>query len=650
MDTGVLNELWAVLPEGYVFLPRIRGWKVSEKGKLRAENYREGTAFTPETALETLPEWDITGVDVYFTPLTYSKPTRSKECVNPSCVLFADLDDCDPRKLPEELKPTTYWHSSENHFQGLWLLDTMLPPEEFELLNKQMSYAIGADHGGWDLTQILRVPGTSNYKGGYPQPCTLLKHSTTPMNTSRLREVLKGYDLPTVPKEMTTEWPVSKRVIELLEAKEFPVGERSERLWELEKLMAESGMPVAEMFRLLKDSGWNKFAGRKDAETALLKDIMKAEAEYKVGVINSTVETTPRVLTDFYSLVTGDSPRPSYMVDGFLVEGSVGAAAGEPKTMKSTVVLDLAVSVASGKPFLGRYTVNKPCSVLYIQEENSSADIMFRLQRIAVHHGVAIKTSVGVTVADIPLYVMNNEGINLTEKKDCDNIEKIIRENDIHLLILDPWYMMVAGIDEDKSKDVSPVLKYLTSLRNKYNCTVLLVHHFKKGDTARPGQRMRGSSVFHAWVETGLYFRLRKGKSSDIIVDREFRSIMSRGPAVLTFADASEDAYDVLVEETDVPSVTMIAPIKTVTVTTPLTAAEIAGEEDSPIVELSEEVEVKAEGPKTLEECIRLHVTVEEAMKITGLSRMNLEQRIKIGIRTGKISGVLSTTLAGLRC
>jgi hypothetical protein len=87
-----------------------------------------------------------------------------------------------------------------------------------------------------------------------------------------------------------------------------------------------------------------------------------------------------------------------------------------------------------------------------------------------------------------------------------------------------------------------------------------------------------------------------------------------------------------------------------VTVTTPLTAAEIAGEEDSPIVELSEEVEVKAEGPKTLEECIRLHITVEEAMKITGLSRMNLEQRIKIGIRTGKISGVLSTTLAGLRC
>src|SRR3546814_13518964 len=33
-----------------------------------------------------------------------------------------------------------------------------------EELNRRLTYHVGADHGGWDLTQVLRFPGTKNYK------------------------------------------------------------------------------------------------------------------------------------------------------------------------------------------------------------------------------------------------------------------------------------------------------------------------------------------------------------------------------------------------------------------------------------------------------------------------------------------------------
>lgn len=634
MDTGVLEQIWAVLPEGYVFLPRIKGWKVSEKGKLKAEAYKEGSPLTPAEAIKRMTEWDTTGIDMYFTPLTYKDPSRSIECVNPSRVLFADLDDCDPRVLPEELKPTTYWKSSESHYQGMWLLDKALPPDEFADLNKRLSYAVGADKSGWDLTQILRVPGSVNYKYGDPEPCTLLHHSTTPISTDTLLTTLDAYSPKAGPAD--TDWPVPKRVIDLLNATEFPVGERSERLWELEKTMVESGMPVAEIFRLLKTSGWNKFTERRDGDTALLKDIMKAEAECKVEAIEKTTAAKPPLLTDFYKLVTSNADKPSYMVEGFLVDKSVGVAAGEPKTMKSTVVLDLAVSVASGKPFLGRYPVNRTGAVLYIQEENSSADIMFRLQRIALHHGVATQTSVGVAVSDIPLYIINNEGLNLTEQTDRDRIEDIIREYDIQLLLLDPWYMMVAGIDEDRSKEVSPVLKYLTSLRNKYECTILLVHHFKKGDTVRPGQRMRGSSVFHAWVETGLYFSMRKGKPGEITVDREFRSVMSRGKVQLTFAAETTEEYDVLVEEDGLVTVGVVAPIvKTV---------QVMGSDDDENEDGEAQAVVAKGTPTTWDECIRAGMSLEDTLATAHMSKTSLVRAVAGLIQKGKLAGVFTET------
>ena len=647
MDTEVLAQIWSVLPDGYVFLPRIKGWKKNARGKLEAEKYREGEAYTPQVALEKLSEWDTTGIDMYFTPLTYREPARKKEHVNPSRVLFADLDDCDPRKLPAEIRPTTYWKSSKNHFQGLWLLDEELPVDEFEQLNKAVSYAVGADKSGWDLTQILRVPGTTNYKRGNPDNGELLYHSNTPMSVSTLKA-----HLPELPKAgaSDTEWPIPKRALDLLQASDCPVGERSERLWELEKLLVESGMPVAEMFRILKPSGWNKFAERTDGDTALLKDIMKAEAEYKVSRINAGITVAPeRTLTDFYGLVTSDAPKPTYMVDGFLVDGSVGAAAGEPKTMKSTVVLDLAVSVASGKPFLGRYRVLKSCPVLYVQEENSKNDIIHRLQRIALHHGVAISTSIGVHVADIPLYVMNNEGINLTDQADRDNLESIIQNNGIQLVILDPWYMMVAGIDEDKSKDVGPILKYLTYLRNQYECTVLLVHHFKKGDTVRPGQRMRGSSVFHAWVESGLYFCVKKGKPGVIVVDREFRSLTSAGPLTLTFSQ-DETAYDVTVEESISHLSAGHAPIQTIQ---PLQTGDEDDDDDT--LEdgaLSEDVPIATGQPRTWDECAKAGMNIEQTTDLLGMAREDLIRIVDKAVQRGNVFGRLddnAVDFSGLR-
>jgi hypothetical protein len=42
----------------------------------------------------------------------------------------------------------------------LWECDDVVTEE----LNQRLTYALGSDVSGWDLTQVLRVPGTLNYK------------------------------------------------------------------------------------------------------------------------------------------------------------------------------------------------------------------------------------------------------------------------------------------------------------------------------------------------------------------------------------------------------------------------------------------------------------------------------------------------------
>jgi hypothetical protein len=96
--------------------------------------------------------------DVYFCPHGFSQPTRRKEFTVAPCCLYADLDEVDPEAI--NWIPTIAIESSPGRYVGLWLTDGTVSED----LNRRLTYAVGADRGGWDFTQVLRVPGTLNHK------------------------------------------------------------------------------------------------------------------------------------------------------------------------------------------------------------------------------------------------------------------------------------------------------------------------------------------------------------------------------------------------------------------------------------------------------------------------------------------------------
>ena len=85
-----------------------------------------------------------------------------KENATPLAALYVDGDGAKVgSRIPE---PTATVESSPGREQFWWALSEPVAPKEGEELNRRLAYAMGADRSGWDLTQLMRVPGTRNRK------------------------------------------------------------------------------------------------------------------------------------------------------------------------------------------------------------------------------------------------------------------------------------------------------------------------------------------------------------------------------------------------------------------------------------------------------------------------------------------------------
>jgi RepB DNA-primase from phage plasmid len=87
---------------------------------------------------------------------------RIKENAAPLSALYVDGDGAKVR--PGMPSPTAVVESSPGREQFYWGLSRPVAPEVGERLNRRLAFAMGADRSGWDLSQLLRPPGTHNHK------------------------------------------------------------------------------------------------------------------------------------------------------------------------------------------------------------------------------------------------------------------------------------------------------------------------------------------------------------------------------------------------------------------------------------------------------------------------------------------------------
>ncbi len=227
------------------------------------------------------------GREVYICAHLLTDRRRKKEFAAPIVALWADGDTA---SIPTgNLAPTLVIESSPGRWQGYWKLTQSIDPAAAETLNKRIAALIGADASGFDLTQLLRVPGTPNRKyDDAPTVRTIAYHPDRVFDPETL-----GYVLPPPPVEHIRQaqprdagrgaTPDDEPPIHLdAEALAVYQGhrpktksdgtgqiDRSASLLKIGRVLYNGGMTrrglVAELAERDQALGYNKFVGRRDA-------------------------------------------------------------------------------------------------------------------------------------------------------------------------------------------------------------------------------------------------------------------------------------------------------------------------------------------------------------------------------------------------
>ena len=122
-------------------------------------------------------EWTLRrseeGLEAYFCAHLLLGRRRTKENAAPVLALWADADGAPIP--PEAPKPSAIVESSPGHAHLFWSLRHPVSPQKAEELNRRLLTTVGADRSGWDLSQLLRPPGTRNRKYEDAPPIRLLE-------------------------------------------------------------------------------------------------------------------------------------------------------------------------------------------------------------------------------------------------------------------------------------------------------------------------------------------------------------------------------------------------------------------------------------------------------------------------------------------
>jgi len=218
-----------------------------------------------------------------------------------------------------------------------------------------------------------------------------------------------------------------------------------------------------------------------------------------------------------------------WLIQTLWTRAGVGIIGGLPKSAKSWLALDMALSVATKTPCLGAFAVDDPGTALIYMAEDNSAVVKERLLGLCRHRGIDL--------AAVAIDVITATRLRLDLDGDRRRLLETVRRCRPRLLLLDPL-VRCHRLDENDAGQVSGLLAYLRDLQREHDVAVVVVHHAKKNCRAHHGgQSLRGSGDFYAWIDSGLYLQ-RHGDRLRLTV--EHRAAPARPPVTLALADIAQ--------------------------------------------------------------------------------------------------------------
>jgi RecA-family ATPase len=195
-------------------------------------------------------------------------------------------------------------------------------------------------------------------------------------------------------------------------------------------------------------------------------------------------------ILDFFEQAQNPPQLSPELIGGILREGNKMIITGESKAGKTCLSQELAVCIAEGKPWLGKFKCEQG-PVLYINLEVEEASLFFRFKTIYEANGWEI----GENAHNIHPWNLRGKALPLDQL--ADKVIRRCRGQHYKLIILDPLYKVQQG-DENSAEAISKFCNALDKIAHETGAAVVYDHHHPKGNTGdkKITDRGSGSGVF----------------------------------------------------------------------------------------------------------------------------------------------------------
>ncbi len=193
----------------------------------------------------------------------------------------------------------------------------------------------------------------------------------------------------------------------------------------------------------------------------------------------------PEDLADIWDALPELSP---VLIDGVLRQGHKMLLAGPSKAGKSFLQIELVISIAEGRPWLGFSCAQG--QVLYVNLELDRASCLHRFRDVYEKLGWNPENIGNITI-------WNLRGKSAPMNKLAPKLIRRALKKDFIAVVIDPIYKVITG-DENSADQMAAFCNEFDKICTELGCAVIYCHHHSKGQqgSKRSMDRASGSGVF----------------------------------------------------------------------------------------------------------------------------------------------------------
>lgn len=248
-------------------------------------------------------------------------------------------------------------------------------------------------------------------------------------------------------------------------------------------------------------SKWNRYWAQpewseRDLRKKLRDGVARAEGDGEFGMLvkpeHQNLDLEILDVVDFMA----KEIKHEWLIKDVVVASQPLVISGPQKCLKTSMLLDMAISLATGTPFLGQFSVPRETPSLILSGESGGATLQDTIGRICDAKQVKLARDSLFIGERLP---------QLSVKKQLATLGKDIRDRGVKFCAIDPAYLCILQAKTaDQSSNIyamGTILAGLGELGASTGCTIAIAHHHKKGGKDSFGQPSMTDLSGAGWIE-----------------------------------------------------------------------------------------------------------------------------------------------------